>query len=427
MSTNFEKLENGYGKLTFTIDEQTSKEAVDRVFNRVKKNLNVPGFRKGKVSRTIFNKMFGEESLYQDALNDILPVVYTQAIEEAGIDVVGQPELSIESLEKGKEWTVSAKVPVKPEVKLGQYEGLEVAKQDREVSDEDVDKAIEAERAKLAELVLKEDAPAEEGDTVIIDYKGFVGDEAFEGGEAKNHALELGSKSFIPGFEDQLIGSKEGDQVTVNVTFPEQYHAADLAGKEARFEVTVHEVKEKELPELDDEFAKDVSDEYETLEDLKAAKRQELVDAKKEAAVDAIQEEAINKAIENATIVDLPQAMVDQEIDKQLEHYLNNLRRQGIDPELYYQITGTSEADLRSQFAAGADTRTKTNLILEAIVKDKAIEVTDEEVEAEIKELAETYEMEAEKVRQAVSKEMLSSDIKLKKALALIVDSVVEK
>lgn len=427
MSTNFEKLENGYGKLTFTIDEETSKKAVDHVFNRVKKNLNVPGFRKGKVNRTIFNKMFGEESLYQDALNEVLPDAYTKAIDAAGIEVVGQPELTIESLEKGKEWTVSAKVPVKPEVKLGQYEGLEVTKQDREVTDADVDQAIEEERAKLAELVLKEDAPAAEGDTVIIDYKGFVGDEAFEGGEAQNHALELGSKSFIPGFEDQLIGAKEGDHVTVNVTFPEQYHAENLAGKEARFEVTVHEVKEKELPALDDEFAKDVSDDYESLEDLKAGKRQELQEAKDQEADDAIEEEAIKKAIDNATIVDLPDAMVEEEINKQLEHYLNNLRRQGVDPKLYYQITGTSEEDLRQQFADGADIRTKTNLILEAIVKDKAIEVTDEEVESEIKELAETYEMDPEKVRQAVSTEMLSSDIKLKKALALIVDSVVEK
>jgi len=427
MTANWEKTENGYGVLTFEISEPQKKEAIDKAFNKVKKNLNVPGFRKGKVTRSVFNRMFGETSLYEDALNNVLPVAYPLAVEEAGIDPVAQPEISVESLNNDEPWVIKAKVAVKPVVKLGQFEGLEVEKQDRSVTDEEVEDRLKAEQEKNAELIVKEaDQPAEDGDTVVIDYKGFVDGVAFEGGEDKNHSLELGSNQFIPGFEEQLIGTKEGDEVEVKVTFPSEYHSEALAGKEATFEVKVHEVKTKELPELDDEFAKDVSEDVSTLGELKEKYRKELEDEKKQLADEKVQDAAIRKAIDNAEIIDLPEVMVTEEVDRQLDHYLNNMRRQGIEPDLYYQITGSTEDDLKQQFTQDADVRTKTNLILEQIVKEKDIEVSEEEIESEIKSLADEYDMDEKQVRNTVSTDMLAEDIKLKKALGLITESVKE-
>lgn len=427
MTANWEKTENGYGVLTFEISEPQKKVAIDKAFNKVKKNLNVPGFRKGKVTRSVFNRMFGETSLYEDALNNVLPVAYPLAVEEAGIDPVAQPEISVESLNNDEPWVIKAKVAVKPVVKLGQFEGLEVEKQDRSVTDEEVEDRLKAEQEKNAELIVKEaDQPAEDGDTVVIDYKGFVDEVAFEGGEDKNHSLELGSNQFIPGFEEQLIGTKEGDEVEVKVTFPSEYHSEALAGKEATFEVKVHEVKTKELPELDDEFAKDVSEDVSTLGELKEKYRKELEDEKKQLADEKVQDAAIRKAIDNAEIIDLPEVMVTEEVDRQLDHYLNNMRRQGIEPDLYYQITGSTEDDLKQQFTQDADVRTKTNLILEQIVKEKDIEVSEEEIESEIKSLADEYDMDEKQVRNTVSTDMLAEDIKLKKALGLITESVKE-
>lgn len=427
MTANWKKTENGYGVLTFEISEPQKKVAIDKAFNKVKKNLNVPGFRKGKVTRSVFNRMFGETSLYEDALNNVLPVAYPLAVEEAGIDPVAQPEISVESLNNDEPWVIKAKVAVKPVVKLGQFEGLEVEKQDRSVTDEEVEDRLKAEQEKNAELIVKEaDQPAEDGDTVVIDYKGFVDGVAFEGGEDKNHSLELGSNQFIPGFEEQLIGTKEGDEVEVKVTFPSEYHSEALAGKEATFEVKVHEVKTKELPELDDEFAKDVSEDVSTLGELKEKYRKELEDEKKQLADEKVQDAAIRKAIDNAEIIDLPEVMVTEEVDRQLDHYLNNMRRQGIEPDLYYQITGSTEDDLKQQFTQDADVRTKTNLILEQIVKEKDIEVSEEEIESEIKSLADEYDMDEKQVRNTVSTDMLAEDIKLKKALGLITESVKE-
>ncbi|HCS94042.1 MAG TPA: trigger factor [Bavariicoccus seileri] len=427
MTANWEITENGYGVLTFEISEPQKKVAIDKAFNKVKKNLNVPGFRKGKVTRSVFNRMFGETSLYEDALNNVLPVAYPLAVEEAGIDPVAQPEISVESLNNDEPWVIKAKVAVKPVVKLGQFEGLEVEKQDRSVTDEEVEDRLKAEQEKNAELIVKEaDQPAEYGDTVVIDYKGFVDGVAFEGGEDKNHSLELGSNQFIPGFEEQLIGTKEGDEVEVKVTFPSEYHSEALAGKEATFEVKVHEVKTKELPELDDEFAKDVSEDVSTLGELKEKYRKELEDEKKQLADEKVQDAAIRKAIDNAEIIDLPEVMVTEEVDRQLDHYLNNMRRQGIEPDLYYQITGSTEDDLKQQFTQDADVRTKTNLILEQIVKEKDIEVSEGEIESEIKSLADEYDMDEKQVRNTVSTDMLAEDIKLKKALGLITESVKE-
>ena len=425
MTAKFEKINTNEVVLTFEISEESIKQGLEVAFNRVKKNLNVPGFRKGKVSRQVFNKMYGEEALYQDALNYLLPDAYDNAVEETGIFTVTQTKIDIESLEKGQPWVIKATVIVKPEVKLGEYKGLTVEKQDRTVSEQDVEDRLLQEQAKSAELVVKEGA-AELADTVVIDFEGFLGEEPFEGGKGENYSLELGSGSFIPGFEDQLVGAKEGDNVEVKVTFPEEYHAENLKGQDAVFKVTVHEVKTKELPELTDEFAKDVDDSVETLAELKEKFRKELEEAKAEAADEAVADLALRQAVENAEIVELPAEMVHEEVHRQMQHYLNDMRRNGITPEMYYQITGTTEADLHHMMEKDADVRTKTNLVLEQIVKDENIKVNEADVDAEVKELAAQYGMEEGAVRAAVSVEMLKNDISMKKALALITESAVE-
>lgn len=425
MTVNWEKTGTNEGVLTFEIPEATMQAEMDTVFKRVRKNITVPGFRKGKVPRHIFNKQYGEASLFEDALNQALPAAYDAAVKEAGIDPVAQPKIDIKSMEKGQPWVLTADVTVKPEVKLGEYKNLTVEKQDREVTDADVEEALKQRQAKQAELVIKEDA-AVEGDTVVIDYEGFVGEEAFEGGKDQNHSLELGSNSFIPGFEEQLVGAKAGDAKDVVVTFPEEYHAADLAGKEATFKVVVHEVKGKELPALDDEFAKDLEEEVETLDELKAKIRKELEDSKNAAADEIVQDAAIRQAVENAEVVDLPYVMVHDEVHRQMDLFLNDMQRQGISPELYYQITGTTEQDLHKQMETDADVRTKTTLVLEEIIKAENIEVTEDEINEEITTLAGQYNMDVERVRGLVSEDMVTNDIKMKKAMALVTDTVVE-
>ena len=425
MTAKWEKTATNEGVLTFSVDQKEIQKGLTVAFNRVKKNLNVPGFRKGKVSRTVFDRMYGEESLYEDALNAVLPANYDAAVAEAGINPVSQPEIDVKSMNKGEDWVITAKVTVKPEVKLGEYKNLTVAKQDREASEADVDARLADLQKQHAELVVKEEE-AVEGDTVVIDYEGFVGEEACEGGKGENYSLELGSGSFIPGFEDQLIGKKAGENVDVVVTFPEEYQAEDLAGKEATFKVTVHEVKAKELPELDDEFAKDVDDSVETLAALREKFLAEIKDSKEEAAKDAVEEAAIRAAVENAEIVELPHVMVHDEVHRAMDEFLNNMQRQGIAPEMYYQLTGSTEADLHKQFEGEADNRVKTNLVIEAIAKAEGFEATAEEIEAEIKELAESYNMPEAQVRRVLSEDMLKHDITMKKAVEIITSTAVE-
>lgn len=427
MSAKWEKKGTNDGVLTFSIEQVVIEKGLTQAFNKVKKNLNVPGFRKGKVSRTVFNRMYGEEALYEDALNAVLPEAYEAAVLEAGIEPVAQPKIDVESMNKGEDWVITAEVTVKPEVKLGEYKNLTVSKQDREVTDEDVEARLKREQESQAELVIKEDAAAENGDTVVIDFEGFLGDEAFEGGKGENYSLELGSNSFIPGFEDQLVGKKAGEEVEVNVTFPEDYQAEDLAGKEAVFKVTVHEVKAKELPELDDEFAKDVDDSVESLDELKEKFRKELTEAKEAAAEEAKDEEAIRLAVENAEIVELPHVMVHDEVHRSMDEFLNNMQRQGISPEMYYQLTGSTEEDLHKQFEGEAETRTKTNLVIEAVAKAENIEVTQEDIDAEVKDLAEQYNMPEAQVRKVLNNDMLEHDIRMKRAVETITETAVEK
>lgn len=423
MSVSFESKETNRGVLTFTISQEQIKPELDRVFNSVKKNLNVPGFRKGHLPRPVFNQRFGEEALYQDTLNALLPAAYEAAVKEAEIEVVAQPQFDVASMEKGQDWTITAEVVTKPEVKLGEYKNLEVSVDvSKEVSDADVDAKVERERNNLAELVLKEDKAAN-GDTVVIDFVGTVDGVEFDGGKGDNFSLELGSGQFIPGFEDQLVGHAAGETVEVNVTFPEDYQATDLAGKDAKFVTTIHEVKEKEVPEVDDELAKDIDEDVETLDELKEKYRKELAESKEIAFDDAVESAALDLAVENAEIVELPEEMVHEEVHRSVNEFLGNMQRQGISPDMYFQITGTTQEDLHKQHEADAEKRTKTNLVIEAVAKAEGFEASDEDIEAEISSLATDYNMEVERVRQLLSTDMLKHDIVIKKAVELITNT----
>lgn len=420
MFTSFENKATNRGVITFTISQDKIKPALDKAFNKIKKDLNAPGFRKGHMPRPVFNQKFGEEVLYEDALNIVLPEAYEAAVTELGLDVVAQPKIDVVSMEKGKEWTLSAEVVTKPEVKLGDYKNLVVeVDASKEVSDEDVDAKIERERQNLAELIIK-DGEAAQGDTVVIDFVGSVDGVEFDGGKGDNFSLELGSGQFIPGFEDQLVGAKAGDEVEVNVTFPESYQAEDLAGKAAKFMTTIHEVKTKEVPELDDELAKDIDEDVDTLEDLKVKYRKELEAAQETAYDDAVEGAAIELAVANAEIVDLPEEMIHEEVNRSVNEFMGNMQRQGISPEMYFQLTGTTQEDLHNQYSAEADKRVKTNLVIEAIAKAEGFEATDSEIEQEINDLATEYNMPADQVRSLLSADMLKHDIAMKKAVEVI-------
>ncbi|HHQ6372915.1 TPA: trigger factor [Streptococcus agalactiae] len=427
MSTSFENKATNRGIITFTISQYEIKPALDQAFNKVKKDLNVPGFRKGHMPRTVFNQKFGEEALYENALNLVLPKAYEAAVAELGLDVVAQPKIDVVSMEKGQDWKLTAEVVTKPEVKLGDYKDLSVEVDvSKEVSDEEVDAKVERERNNLAELTVK-DGEAAQGDTVVIDFVGSVDGVEFDGGKGDNFSLELGSGQFIPGFEEQLVGSKAGQTVDVNVTFPEDYQAEDLAGKDAKFVTTIHEVKTKEVPALDDELAKDIDDEVETLDELKAKYRKELESAKEIAFDDAVEGVAIELAVANAEIVELPEEMVHDEVHRAMNEFMGNMQRQGISPEMYFQLTGTTEEDIHKQYQADADKRVKTNLVIEAIAAAEGFEATDEEIEKEITDLASEYNMEADQVRGLLSADMLKHDIAMKKAVDVITSSATVK
>ena len=427
MSVSFEAKDTNRGVLTFTIGQDAIKPELDRVFNKVKQDINLPGFRKGHLPRAVFNQKFGEEALYQDVVNALLPAAYEAAVAEAGLEVVAQPKIEVVSMEKGQDWTINAEVVTKPEVKLGDYKNLTVSVEaTKEVSDEEVDAKIERERNNLAELVIKEGA-AEEGDTVVIDFVGSVDGVEFDGGKGENFSLGLGSGQFIPGFEAQLVGHAAGEEVNVEVTFPEDYQADDLAGKPALFVTKIHEVKAKEVPALDDELAKDIDEEVETLDELKAKYRKELETAKEIAFDDAVESAALELAVENAEIVELPEEMIHEEVHRAINEFLGGLQQQGISPDMYFQITGTTQDDLHKQYEADAEKRTKTNLVVEAVAKAEGFEATEEEINKEIEDLAATYNMEVEQVRNLLSSEMLKHDIAVKKAVEVITSTATVK
>ncbi|WP_419155068.1 trigger factor [Weissella minor] len=424
----FTKGDGNKGTLSFDVPVDEYEKGIDLAFQDVKKDVSAPGFRKGHMPKQIFMQMYGEESLYNEGLNKVLPEVFDAAVAETGIQMVGQPQIALDSMEKGQPWKISAEVELAPEIELGDYKGLEVPAADVTVSDEDVDAQLKQQQEDQAELVLVEE-PAKDGDTVVIDFDGSVDGVHFDGGQADNYSLELGSGSFIPGFEEQLVGAKADDKVDVNVKFPEEYQAEDLAGKDALFEVTVHEVKSKEVPELDDEFAKDVDENVDSLDELKAKIKENLTEQKAEAARDAKEDAAINKAVDNASVIggDVPASMINEDVERQMNQFFASMQQQGITPDLYFQITNSSADDLRKQYAEGAERRVKTNLVLEAIVKAEDIKPSADEIAAEVKSLADQYGMEEDAVRNALSEDMLAHDIAIKSVVDEIVDSAVEK
>lgn len=423
----FTKGEGNKGTIKFEVPVDVYEKGIDAAFNDVKKQITVPGFRKGKMPKQVFFQMYGEESLYQDALNIVLPDVYADAVAEAGVTTVGQPKIDAESMNKGEAWVLTAEVELAPEIELGEYKGVKVPASDVTVSDEELDAEITRLQEGQAELVLV-DAPAKNGDTVVIDFVGSVDGVEFDGGKGENYSLELGSGSFIPGFEDQLVGAKAEDVVNVNVTFPEEYQAADLAGKDALFVVTVHEVKAKEVPALDDEFAKDIDEEVETLAELKDKVKARLTTSKEDAAKDAKEDAAIAAVVDNASVEggQIPDSMIHEDVHRQMNQFFASMQQQGISPELYYQITGSSEDDLHKQYEEGAERRVKTNLVLEAIVKAENIKPSADDIAAEVKSLADQYGMDEAAVRGALSDDMLSHDIAIKQVVDMIVDNAVE-
>ncbi|MFE4839561.1 trigger factor [Bacillus velezensis] len=423
MSVKWEKQEGNEGVLTVEVDADTFKTALDDAFKKVVKQVSIPGFRKGKVPRGLFEQRFGVEALYQDALDILLPVEYPKAVEEAGIEPVDRPEIDVEKIEKGESLIFTAKVTVKPEVKLGDYKGLGIEKDDTAVTDEDVQNELKALQERQAELVVKEEGAVENGDTVVIDFEGFVDGEAFEGGKAENYSLEVGSGSFIPGFEEQLTGLEAGAEKDVEVTFPEEYHAEELAGKPAVFKVKIHEIKAKELPELNDEFAKDIDEEVETLAELTEKTKKRLEEAKENEADAKLREELVLKASENAE-ADVPQAMIDTELDRMLKEFEQRLQMQGMNLELYTQFSGQDENALKEQMKEDAAKRVKSNLTLEAIAQAENLEVTDEEVEAELTKMAEAYNMPVENIKQAIgSTDAMKEDLKVRKAIDFLVEN----
>ncbi|ABJ62614.1 trigger factor [Leuconostoc mesenteroides] len=418
--------EKNQGTLEFEIARAQVEEGLEQAFQRNKNEVSIPGFRKGKVTKQLFFQKFGEEALYQQAMDIVLPAAYEAAIDEAGITPVGRPNIEPVSMNKGEAWTLKAVVKTAPAIKLGEYLNLEVEAQDEEVADADVDAEIKRLQDGQAELVLQEESvKAENGDTVVIDFDGSVDGVKFDGGQGKDFSLALGSGQFIPGFEEQLVGHTAGEDVNVNVTFPEDYQAADLAGKEALFEVTIHELKRKELPELDDEFAKDVDEEVETLAELKEKTSKKLADEKAQAAKAAFEDAVISKAVDNASVDgdEIPAEMIDEDVHRQIDQYLGQLQQQGISREMFFQISGQTEDDLHKQFEEGAETRVKTGLILEAIVAAEKIDPSAEQVSEEVASLAAQYNMEEDKVRAAISESMLKHDIAMREAIKKVTDS----
>lgn len=423
MSVKWEKQEGNTGVLTVEVEETKVKDGLDKAFKKVVKEINVPGFRKGKMPRKMFEQRFGAESLYQDALDFILPDAYAAAVDEAGIDPVDRPEIDIVKMEQGENLIFTATVTVRPEVTLGDYKGLEITKQETDVTDEEIEAQLKEQQTRLAELVVKEDAAIVEGDTAVIDFEGFLGEEAFEGGAGEDHSLEIGSGSFIPGFEEQLIGSKTGEQKEVVVTFPEEYHAAELAGKEATFKVTVKEVKGKELPELNDELAKEIDSEVEGIDALRTKLKEKTAEDKKNAAETAVKDELVEKAADNATI-DIPQAMIDAEVDRMLNDFTQRLTSQGMNLDLYYQFSGQDEEALRTQMTEDAQKRVKVSLTLEAISEAEGITASEEEINSEIEKMSGQFNMTAEQIRTALGGTgALENDLRMQKTIDFLIEN----
>ncbi len=427
MSLQVEKLEKNMAKLTIEVSAEEVEKAIEKAYQKQKSRISVPGFRKGKVPRKMVEKMYGVGVFYEDAVNDMIPTAYEAAVKESELEIVSQPKIDVVQIEAGKEFIFTAEVAVKPEVELGEYKGVEVPKSDVSVSDEEIMAEIDKEREQNSRIITVDDRAVEDGDMTVIDFEGFVDGVAFEGGKGTDYPLTIGSHSFIDTFEEQLIGKNIGEEVDVNVTFPEEYHAEELKGKPALFKVTVKEIKKKELPELDNDFVEDVS-EFSTVDEYKASIKTKIEEKKADEAKSAKEEATIEKIIEGAKM-EIPDAMVDSQVRQMAEDFARRISAQGLTIDQYFQYTGLTSDKLLEQMRPQALKRIQSRLVLEAVADKENFEVTDEDVNNEINDMASAYQMEADKLKDLLTdadKENMKRDIQVKKAVKFVTENAKE-
>lgn len=428
MSVQVEKLEKSMAKLTIEVSAEDFNAAMDKAYQKSKGRISLPGFRKGKAPRAMIEKMYGPSIFYEDAANIVIPDAYEAAAEESGLEIVAQPEIDIEQVEKGKAFIFTAVVAVKPEVTLGEYKGIEVEKKSVEVSEEEVSEEIDKAREKNSRMITVDDRAAQDGDTVVIDFDGYVDGEQFEGGKAEDYTLVLGSHTFIDNFEEQLVGKSIGDDVEVHVTFPDQYQAEELQGKPAVFQVKMKEIKVKELPELDDDFAQDVSD-CDTLEEYQNETREKLLKMKEDEAKREQEDEIIGKIIENAEM-EIPEKMVEAQTRQMTQEFAQRLQAQGLSLEQYMQLTGQTPQKMMEELKPQALQRIQSRLVLEAIAAAENLEASEEEYQKELENMAEMYQMEVDKLKDMIGEgeeKQIHMDLAVQKAVDFVVESASEK
>lgn len=428
MNLQVEKLEKNMAKLTIEVPADDLEKALQSAYMKQKNKINMPGFRKGKVPRQMIEKMYGPEIFYDDAANSLIPKAYSEAYDQCEVEIVSQPEINVEQIEKGKPFIFTAEVATKPEVTLGEYKGLEVDKVSTRVTQKEVDAKIQEEAEKNARTVTVEDRPVQDKDEIILDFEGFVDGEAFEGGKGENYPLTIGSGSFIPGFEEQLIGAEPEKEIEVKVTFPEDYHAENLKGKDAVFKCTVHEIKAKELPEIDDEFAAEVS-EFDTLDEYKADVKAKIKEQKASDGKRKKEDQAVEKAIANASM-EIPDAMVDTQARQMADEFAQRIQAQGLTLEQYFQFTGMDREKMLEEMKPQALKRIQTRLVLEAVAKAENIEISDEKLDEELAKMAEAYKMEVEKLKEFMGdaeKQQMKEDMAVQEAVTFLAENAVEK
>ncbi len=427
MSLQVEKLEKSMAKLTIEATAEEFDQAMEKAFQRSKNKISIPGFRKGKVTRQMAERMYGPQLFYEDAVNLLIPDAYEKALDECDLEIVSQPKIDVTQMEKGKPFIFTAEVAIKPEVTLGQYKGIEVAKADIQVTDEEIDAEIAKEREAQSRMIPVEDRAVQDGDITTIDFEGFVEGKPFEGGKGTDYPLTIGSHSFIDTFEEQLIGTAIGEEKEVNVTFPEEYQAKELAGKPAMFKVTVKEIKVKELPDVDDEFAQEVS-EFETLAEYKEDIKKQITERKEKQALTQKEDAVIEKIVENAQM-EIPQPMIDTQVRQMTDEFVSRLQQQGLSVEQYMQLTGLTPDKLKEQMEPQALKRIQSRLVLEAVVDAEKIQISDEKLDAEIEKMAGMYQMEPEKLKEVmgdVEKKQMKRDIAVQEAVTFVTDAAVE-
>lgn len=427
MGSQIEKMEHNMAKLTIEVPYEEFDKAVDQAYKKNKNKINVPGFRKGKVPRQIMEKMYGKDIFFEDAANIIIPDAYSKAYDECEEEIVSSPKIDVVQMEAGKPFIFTAEVALNPSVKLGKYKGVQIDKLDTEVTEADIEEQIERERNSQARIVAVEGRPIREGDTAVIDFEGFVDGEAFEGGKGENYSLEIGSHSFIAGFEEQLIGKNTGEECEVAVTFPEDYHAEELAGKPAVFKCKIHEVKEKQLPELDEEFADDAG--FDSVEEYKEDLKKKLAEKKEKESREQKEDAVIDAIIEDAEM-DIPEPMIETQQRQLIDEFAQQLSMQGLSLEQYFMFTGMNRNMMMEQTKPRAEKKIKARLVLEAVADAEKMEVTEEEYEQELKDMAESYKMEIDKLKDVLMAEdekMIRKDLKIKKAIDFVVANAKEK